>query len=106
MGTLALWGLALVLGLLVWIKKGRSTALNALKKAGYRALRTLPRIVVAVLTAGFAGQLIPGGMVANHIGPDSGFTGVLIAMLVGGFIPGGPILSFPLVVVLYEAGAG
>jgi len=105
-GTLALWGLALVLGLLVWIKKGRSTALNALKKAGYRALRTLPRIVVAVLTAGFAGQLIPGGMVANHIGPDSGFTGVLIAMLVGGFIPGGPILSFPLVVVLYEAGAG
>ncbi len=61
---------------------------------------------MAVLTAGFAGQLIPSGLVANHIGPDSGFTGVLIAMLVGGFIPGGPILSFPLVVVLYEAGAG
>jgi uncharacterized membrane protein YraQ (UPF0718 family) len=105
-GTLALWGLALALGLLVWLKKGRSTALNALRKAAHRALRTLPRIVVAVLAAGFAGQLIPGGLVADHIGPDSGLTGVLIAMLVGGFIPGGPLLSFPLVVVLYEAGAG
>ena len=59
-----------------------------------------------MLTAGFAGQLIPSGVVAEHIGPDSGFTGVLIAMLVGGFIPAGPIISFPLVVVLSEAGAG
>lgn len=106
LGTLSLWGLALGLGVLVWAKHGRDDALSALKKAGRRALRTLPRIVVAILAAGFAGQLIPGGVVAEHIGPDSGFTGVLIAMLIGGFIPGGPIISFPLVVVLSEAGAG
>lgn len=106
MGTAALYGLAIVLGILVWVRKGRETAIDALGKAGYRALRALPRIVVAVLTAGFAGHLIPSGIVVNHIGPDSGLVGVLIAMLVGGFIPGGPILSFPLVVVLHEAGAG
>ena len=106
MGTLTLWGLALTLGILVWAKRGRNTAQAALIKAGRRALRVMPRIVVAVLTAGFAGQLMPGGVVAAYIGPDSGFGGVLIAMLIGGFIPGGPIISFPLVVVLSEAGAG
>jgi len=106
MGTAALWCLASALGILVWIRKGRHVATGALMDAGGRALKMLPRIVVAVLTAGFAGQLIPGGVVADQIGPDSGLAGVLIAMLVGGFIPGGPILSFPLAVVLFEAGAG
>lgn len=106
MGTVALWCLALALGILVWIRKGRRGAAHAFLEAAGRALKTLPRIVVAVLTAGFAGQLIPGGVVADHIGADSGLAGVLIAILVGGFIPGGPIISFPLAVVLYEAGAG
>ena len=106
MGTIALWILALVLGLLVWAKHGRVDGLKAVKSAAFRALRVLPRIAVAVLTAGFAARLIPSGVVAQHIGPESGFYGVLIAMLVGGLIPSGPIISFPLVVVLSQAGAG
>jgi len=71
-----------------------------------QGVRVLPRLVVAVLAAGFVAMLIPSGVVAEHIGPESGVSGVLIAMLVGGFIPSGPIVSFPLVVVLHEAGAG
>ena len=90
MGTAALWCLAFALGILVCVRKGRDEATDALLEAAGRALRTLPRIMVAVLTAGFAGQLIPGGVVAEHIGADSGLAGVLVAMLVGGFIPGGP----------------
>lgn len=106
MGTLALWLLALVLGITVWVKHGRVDGFKAVKSAALRAFRVLPRIAVAVLTAGFAARLIPSGVVAQHIGPASGFTGMLIAMLVGGLIPSGPIISFPLVVVLHEAGAG
>ena len=105
-GTVALWGLAITLGVLVWLKRGAAAGKSALSESGQRALNALPRIVVAIVMAGFAGQLIPGGVVAKHIGPESGFYGVLIAMIVGGFIPGGPIISFPLVVVLSEAGAG
>jgi uncharacterized membrane protein YraQ (UPF0718 family) len=106
MGTIALWVLALALGGLVFAKHGEADGFQAVKAAASRAFRVLPRIAVAVLTAGFAARLIPSGLVAQHIGPESGFYGVLIAMLVGGLIPSGPIVSFPLVVVLSQAGAG
>ncbi len=102
----AIWELAIALGGLVWLKRGRAEALIAVRKAADRSLRVLPRLAVAVLTAGFVARLLPSDIVVQHIGPDSGFSGVLIAMLVGGFIPAGPIISFPLVVVLSQAGAG
>lgn len=106
MSTLILWVLAGLLGLLVLRRQGAGAAAKAVRKAVDRGVRVLPRLVVAVLAAGFVAMLIPSGVVAEHIGPESGVSGVLIAMLVGGFIPSGPIVSFPLVVVLHEAGAG
>lgn len=106
MSTILLWLLAAVLGAVVLARKGRGEAIAAVKRAVDRAVRVLPRIVVAVLTAGFVAMLIPSGVVARYIGPESGLYGVLLAMLVGGFIPSGPVVSFPLVVVLHESGAG
>ena len=105
-GVIILWGLAIVLGILVCVKRGRAEAGLAARKAIERSVQVLPRIAVAVLTAGFAARLIPSDVVVEHIGPDSGISGTLIATLVGGFIPAGPIISFPLVVVLSNAGAG
>jgi uncharacterized membrane protein YraQ (UPF0718 family) len=61
---------------------------------------------VAILLAGFAAVMIPGEPVAGALGPDSGFVGILVASVAGGFVPSGPIVSFPLVVVLWKAGAG
>jgi uncharacterized membrane protein YraQ (UPF0718 family) len=104
-GTAILWLMALGFGLLAWYRKGGG-ALEHTGKAGSRFLQILPRIVVAILAAGFLAQLMPSNLVADHIGPDSGLLGTVLAVLVGGFIPAGPIVSFPLVVVLYEAGAG
>jgi uncharacterized membrane protein YraQ (UPF0718 family) len=78
----------------------------AIVTAGERFLEIMPRIALALMAAGFIGVLVPSEPVARHIGPDSGLLGILIASVVGGFVPGGPILSFPLVVVLYKAGAG
>jgi uncharacterized membrane protein YraQ (UPF0718 family) len=105
MGTLGLWLLALVLGAIVYRRKGLAGLVDVRKAAG-RFLQILPRIVVAILTAGFVARLIPSDLVASRIGPESGLSGVFLATLVGGFIPAGPIISFPLVVVLHDAGAG
>jgi|SRR5690349_2042132 len=105
-GVIILWGLAIALGTLVYVKRGRTEASLALRKALERVVQVMPRLAVAVLTAGFAARLIPSDIVVEHIGPESGVSGTLIAMLVGGFIPAGPIISFPLVVVLSNAGAG
>jgi hypothetical protein len=43
--------------------------------------------------------------VAASIGKESGMKGVLIASFVGGFTPGGPIICFPILIILYKAGA-
>jgi uncharacterized membrane protein YraQ (UPF0718 family) len=104
-GALALWALALVLA--VWaLRRATANARAAMAAAGERFIEIMPRIALAVIAAGFLGALIPGEPVARLIGPDSGLSGILLASLVGGFVPGGPILSFPLVVVLAKAGAG
>jgi uncharacterized membrane protein YraQ (UPF0718 family) len=104
-GALALWALAIVLCIIA-LKRKTAEARRAIATAGERFLEILPRIALALVAAGFIGVLTPPEPVARFIGPDSGFLGLLIATVVGGFVPGGPILSFPIVVVLYKAGAG
>lgn len=104
--ALALWGLALLLGYMLWRRDGTAALWGELKAAVWRSLAILPRLTVAVLTAGFAAKLLHAAPIARYIGPDSGFAGVVISAGVGAIIPGGPVISFPLVVVLSHAGAG
>jgi uncharacterized membrane protein YraQ (UPF0718 family) len=103
--TVLLWGLALVLGLMA-LRRGRGTARRGLEVSLERFVAIIPRIAVALVTAGFVARLVPGEPIAALIGPESGWRGILIASLTGGFVPAGPIISFSLVVVLYKAGAG
>jgi uncharacterized protein len=104
-GALVLWMLAGVLAF--WaLRRSTTKARDAFGTAGERFIEIMPRIALALITAGFLAALVPSEPVARFIGSDSGFSGILLASLIGGFVPGGPILSFPLVVVLYKAGAG
>lgn len=66
----------------------------------------LPRLTVALIAAAFLSVLIPEKTVINLIGEASGLKGILIASLLGGFLPGGPMVSFPLVVAFIDAQAG
>lgn len=106
MATIGLWALALVLGVFVWRRHGRAGLVDAVKSALLRGLHIVPRVAMVLIVAGFAVRLMPSGLVGGLIGPESGFSGVLIAMLVGGLIPAGASVSFSLVVLLSEAGAG
>jgi len=65
-----------------------------------------PRIPLALLGAGFLSTLLPEESIAPLIGPQSGWTGVVVATLVGSIIPSGPMVSFPLAIALVKAGAG
>ena len=104
-GALILWLLALVLAFIA-LRRSTAKARVAIATAGERFLEIMPRIALALMAAGFIGVLIPSEPVARYIGAESGFPGILLASIVGGFVPGGPILSFPIIVVLYKAGAG
>jgi uncharacterized membrane protein YraQ (UPF0718 family) len=104
-GAAALWALALVLGGWAARKPGGLSRKAAILAAG-QFVRIMPRIAFALLVAGFVGKLIPGELVGAILGPETGARGILIASVIGGFTPGGPMISFPTVVVLSEAGAG
>ena len=97
--------LAVILGV---VARRRSPAMvrAAIRSAFGRFVEIMPKIAVALIAAGFIGKLVPASLVGEHIGPDSGFYGVMLATIAGGTMPGGPIVTFPIVIVLLKAGAG
>ena len=104
--NLILWTIALILIVIVARRQGVKTVIGAGPGVGKSLLTLVPRMMFALLTAGFVGKILPSELIAGVIGQESGAGGILLASLLGGFVPGGPIISFPIVVVLQEAGAG
>ncbi|MDP6786700.1 MAG: permease [Rhodospirillales bacterium] len=64
------------------------------------------RLPLALMLAGFLSQVMPSDLVGNSIGAETGLTGVVIASLVGGLVPSGPFVSFPIALTLFKSGAG
>jgi uncharacterized membrane protein YraQ (UPF0718 family) len=88
------------------LRRGVPTAQRALRETGQSVVRVLPLLLLALPMAAFLAELIPPDIAAGWLGPDSGIAGIAIASLAGGFIPGGPFVSFPLVLSFSKAGAG
>lgn len=68
-------------------------------------LQVTPLLVFAFILAGMAQVLIPAELIAKWIGEESGFKGIVIGSIVGGFLPGGPYVTLPIVVGLAKIGA-
>lgn len=102
---IAIWALALGLFAFAATKPG-----GLHRRALTMALRQLaligPRLVIAMLAAGFIARLVPTEPIAAALGPDSGWRGILLASVVGGMVPSGPLVSFPIVLILDRNGAG
>lgn len=80
------------------------------RKASYRAsldtfLFTAPRVIVAVLGAGFFAELLPEDQVRQLLGSEAGITGVLLAIALGPLTPGGAFVSFAIGAAALKAGA-
>ncbi len=110
-------GLANTRTVLIWVGIVMATALTCYLLKGAEAIEAslrsdlilmadmVPRMAAAILIGGFIQVLVPKGLVVKWLGDKSGMTGVLLATGVGTFTPGGPMLAFPLMVVLRNAGA-
>lgn len=68
-------------------------------------LSILPKLILGILLAGFAQVLVPRDLVARWLGERSGIRGIILASVAGTFNVGGPMTSFPMLVVLARAGA-
>lgn len=100
----------LILGALtvaVWLLAARrGQARRGFTLAAHSLRRNLLVILLAFLIVGFVNVLAPEQLIQRWIGPDSGLTGLLVAEIGGMLLPGGPYVVFPLIAVLYQAGAG
>ena len=104
-GTIIMWVLTLLLGAIAYGRPGQVHK-EGLRLALEQFRNIVPRVVMAVLTASFLGSLVPEELIASWLGAGTGIGGILVAAVIGGFVPGGPMLSFPVAVVLLKTGAG
>lgn len=80
------------------------------RRASYRAsldtfFFTAPRVIVALLGAGFFAELLPEEQVRQLLGAEAGMTGILLAIAVGPLTPGGAFVSFAIGAAALKAGA-
>ncbi|MDA0369615.1 MAG: permease [Proteobacteria bacterium] len=92
-------------GAAVLFLKGQGVFFATLEKDLGLFLRIAPQVAGGMLVGGFISVLIPNDVVARWLGRESGFRGILIASIAGIVTPGGPIISFPVVLALATAGA-
>ncbi|WP_439595634.1 hypothetical protein [Falsiroseomonas sp.] len=104
-GVVAIWVVALG-ALAMCLRRSPAVGRRAVADAGGALWRVLPVMLMALPMAAFIAELIPAGWAEQWLGPDSGFVGVVLASLAGGMLPGGPFVTFPLVLGFLKAGAG
>jgi uncharacterized membrane protein YraQ (UPF0718 family) len=85
---------------------GENKHLMGLKAAAKMTIELIPLLVFAFIIAGMVQVMIPKELISKWVGAESGLKGVLIGTVAGGFTPGGPYVSLPVVAGLLKAGAG
>src|SRR4030042_733656 len=99
--TLIIWLLALILVVVSFLRPGK-VYVEGFRKALDYIITMFPRIFMALLVSGFFSVLIPTDVVASWIGKEAGLKGILVGSFLGGFTPGGPLISFPIAFVLLK----
>ena len=104
--TTVIMAVLAIIFLLIGYSRGEGQHIQGLKSAWDMTIRVLPLLVFAFILAGMVQVLLPHELLSKWIGEESGIRGIFIGTLAGGFTPGGPYVSLPLVAGLLHAGAG
>lgn len=97
--------IALATGAAVWWLHGPEAFREALGEDLEMMLRTVPRVMVAVGTAGLLWAILPRERIAALIERAAGFRGLLLAAAAGVVTPGGPTSAFVLLALIGSMGA-
>ena len=103
--TMILWGIAAILFIFSW-RAGSDTVKRGLELTWKTTRRNALLILLAFIIAGFVNVLSPEKLVTSWIGPNSGWRGIVTSEFLGMLLPGGPYVIFPIIDILYQAGAG
>lgn len=98
-------GLALATGAAVWWLHGTRAFLDALGEDLEMLLHTLPRVVMAIGTAGLLWAILPRERIGALIERAPGVRGLVLATVAGAITPGGPTSAFVLLALIGSMGA-
>jgi uncharacterized protein len=96
-------GVMAVIMLLYARKQGR--ALDGVRVGMQTLRRTGVLLVLAFIIVGYVNVLGTEELIRRWIGPGAGWSGLVLAEVIGMLLPGGPYVVFPLIGALYQAGA-
>ena len=102
---LTLWGSVALLGFLVW-QRGSTVLISATREGTMDFINIVPRIGLGVIGSGYIAAVIPQEVITGWLGPDSGWLGVLAAVVAGAATPGGPVVGFSIGAVALKVGGG
>lgn len=90
---------------IVFFRDGRQRFLEILYSDLWLFTGVLPKVLAGCLIGAFLARLLPRELVAKWIGSESGFSGLLIATMIGAVLPGGPVTIYPVASAFLVVGA-
>jgi uncharacterized membrane protein YraQ (UPF0718 family) len=67
--------------------------------------KLVPRMLCALVAAGFIAEMIPRETISGYLGADAGWRALPVAAAAGLMIPAGPVIAFAIAAVFAKAGA-
>jgi hypothetical protein len=93
------------LGFMAW-QRGRTVLVSSAREGTMDFINIVPRIALGVIGSGYIAAIIPPQVITGWLGPDSGWSGVLAAVIAGAATPGGPVVGFSIGAVALKSGGG
>lgn len=103
-GVYIIYLAAIVLALYAMVRRDGSARLG-LVRAAEQCIKLLPRMVCALVAAGFMVNLIPTAIIGRLLGAEAGLTGIVIGSVAGLIVPSGPVISFAIASAFAGEGA-
>jgi uncharacterized membrane protein YraQ (UPF0718 family) len=100
-----LWGSVIAVGYIAF-QRGPKVLSASVRQGTMDFVRVVPRIALGVVGSGYIAAVIPQEIITGWLGPDSGWSGVLTAVIAGAATPGGPVVGFSIGAVALKAGGG
>lgn len=100
-----IYGAPLILGGYA-LSRRDGTFQGGIARAFEQFLILVPRMLCALMAAGFVAKLIPTVFISRFLGDEAGITSIFIGTVAGVLIPSGPVVAFSIAATLAKAGAG
>jgi uncharacterized membrane protein YraQ (UPF0718 family) len=103
--SLFLAAFALAAAIACYALKGPDVFWTALHDCGRLIVEIIPVIAGATLLGAMIQVIVPPAVVRKRLGEGTGVRGFLLAIGIGTVVPGGPMISMPILLGVLDAGA-